>query len=225
MFEYNSPKFKEFVLIDVTEVKPLPFQLYFQYRNSDALKEFFRIIHSYIEQNYFKVMESWLYELNFRNENLSSDYNRYFLEKMLGIYKPLGSSALSVYYDGDSKYDEAGLIYDNSTVYNGTLKDELFKAFASYITDFQNPLVTIMGLQNFIAEWCGTKPSEVLWKSNPKEIVIFIPAGYNGNELHKVLRAYYNELGLPFGTTIDFRSSDRVDDETPKPPGFSLEKV
>lgn len=212
------------MLINVAEVKPLPFEPYFQYRNSNALKEFFHIIHEYIEQNYFRAIESWLYELNFHNDYLASDYNRYFLENMLGIYKPLGSSALSVYYDGGKEYDEVGLIYDDSTVYDGTIKEELFKAFARYITDFQNPRVTIMELQRFIAEWCGVKESDVLWKSSPKEIVIFIPAGYTGNELQKILKAYYNELGLPFGITIDFRSADRIDDETPKPPGFSLER-
>lgn len=212
-------------MVDVTEVKPLPFELYFQYRNNEALGEFFRIIYEYIETNYFTAMESWMHELNFHNDYLATDYYRYFLQNMLNISKPLGSSALSVYYDGNKEYDEAGLIYDDTSVYDGTLKEELFKVFTSYITDFQHPRVNIVGIQNFIARWCGTTASNVLWKSSPKEIVFYIPAGYNGNELQKILKTYYNELGLPFGITIDFRSSDLVDDETPKPPGFSLKSL
>lgn len=195
---------------NVLENKPMSLHLYYQYRNNAALEEFFEVVHSVIQEYYFEFLQIGNNETNLSKSR--TEYLGFWSLNMLGLYKPLGAASLNVFYDIGEKFDNnPPLVYDDSQEYDGTIGLTEFKQYLLFILDYSRLVINIDTLINFAQNWCKfSSPREVDIKSTNDGITLRIPTTQQSGEFLKLLRAYYNELGLPFGGSVDIRYKEEA---------------
>lgn len=193
---------------NVLENKPMPLHLYYQYRNNEALEEYFEVVHSVIQEYYFEFLQIGNNETNL--EKARTEYIGFWSLNMLGLFKPLGAASLNVFYDIGEKFDNLPpLVYDDSQEYDGTIGLTEFKQYLLFILDYSRSVINIDTLISFAQNWCKFEsPSEVTIESTNDGITLKIPTTQQSGEFLKLLRAYYNELGLPFGSYVDIKYKD-----------------
>lgn len=193
---------------NVLENRPMSLHLYYQYRDNAALEEYFEIMHAIITEYYYDFVATTLNELNISKAR--TDYLAFWSLNMLGLHKPLGAASLNVFYDIGEKFDALPpLVYDDAQDYDGTVGLTEFKQYLRFILDYSNEVISIPVLCEFAQNW-GKFDSirDVAIESTNDGIVLKIPTTQQSGEFLKLLRAYYNELGLPFGSTVDIRYKD-----------------
>lgn len=198
-FVYNA------AMKNVIENRAIPLHLYYQYRDSEALESFFDVLHKLINVEYFEFMKTIVDEQSI--EKSRTEYLAFWSLNMLGLYKPLGAASLNVFYDIEERYDDSPpLTYDDAQEYDGTIGLPEFKRFLSFLLDYSEPVININTLVQFAARWCKFNDlSQVSIEPTLDGLTICVPTTQQSGEFLKLLRAYYNELGLPYGVNVDIR--------------------
>lgn len=190
---------------NVIESKAIPLHLYYQYRDNEALESFFEVLHNLINAEYFEFMRVAIAEQSV--EHSRTEYLAFWSLNMLGLYKPLGAASLNVFYDIEERYDDSPpLTYDDAQEYDGTIGLPEFKRFLSFLLDYSEPVININTLVQFADRWCKFGDlTQVSIEPSLEGLTIRVPTTQQSGEFLKLLRAYYNELGLPYGINVDIR--------------------
>lgn len=177
--------------------------LYYQYRENAILVKFFQVIHSYINNNYFKFLKIALE--NTQPLKAKNNYLTFWALHMLGLNKPLGAASLNTFYDVEDQYDNM-LTYDDSNEYDGTIGLREFSLYLKFILNYSIPVLNIHSLVMLCDSFCNFENlKEIKIESSLNGVIIRIPQTQSSAEFLKLLRVYYDDLGLPFGINLEVR--------------------
>lgn len=204
-FEYFAPQ----------RYQLTPIYLYEQYRSSALLREVFERLNNYIQSNYIAWLENFLNNISFHNSN--NLFLGFYLQNYFGIARPLGSASLNSYYDIEEKFDTENTIYDESAFYDGKVGLKDFKKYIQFRLDYSYAVTNIQMLASFAAKWIECELSEIQIVQTIDTTTFYIPQTYSSGEFIKLIFAYFNELGLPYGCKIEFRYKDGSSNPTDQP--------
>lgn len=183
-----------------------PLYLYEQYRGNKLLNEVFERLNVFIRSNYIEWLERYLEAMSFEGSN--NLYLAFYAENYFGVKRPLGSASLNSYYDIEEMFDTENTIYDESSYYDGKVGLKDFKKYLQFRLDYSYAVSNIQMLASFAAKWVECELSDIQIVQSIDSTTFYIPQTFSSREFIKLIFAYSNELGLPFGCKIEFRYRD-----------------
>lgn len=183
-----------------------PIYLYEQYRGNKLLNEVFERLNIFIRSNYIGWLERFLEAMSFEHSN--NLYLAFYAQNYFGIARPLGSASLNSYYDIEEMFDSENVIYDESSFYDGKIGLRDFKKYLQFRLDYSYAVSNIQMLASFAAKWVECELSEIQIVQSVDTTTFYIPQTFSSGEFIKLIFAYSNELGMPYGCKIEFRYSN-----------------
>lgn len=183
-----------------------PIYLYEQYRGNKLLNEVFGRLNIFIRSNYIEWLERFLEAMSFKHSN--NLYLAFYAQNYFGIARPLGSASLNSYYDIEEMFDTENTIYDESSFYDGKIGLRDFKKYLQFRLDYSYTVSNIQMLASFAAKWVECELSEIQIVQSVDTTTFYIPQTFSSGEFIKLIFAYSNELGMPYGCKIEFRYSN-----------------
>lgn len=183
-----------------------PIYLYEQYRGNKLLNEVFERLNIFIRSNYIGWLERFLEAMSFEHSN--NLYLAFYAQNYFGIARPLGSASLNSYYDIEEMFDSENTIYDESSFYDGKVGLRDFKKYLQFRLDYSYAVSNIQMLASFAAKWVECELSEIQIVQSVDTTTFYIPQTFSSGEFIKLIFAYSNELGMPYGCKVEFRYRD-----------------
>lgn len=183
-----------------------PIYLYEQYRSNKLLNEVFERLNIFIRSNYIGWLERFLEAMSFEHSN--NLYLAFYAQNYFGISRPLGSASLNSHYDIEEMFDTENVIYDESSFYDGKIGLRDFKKYLRFRLDYSYAVSNIQMLASFAAKWVECELSEIQIVQSVDTTTFYIPQTFSSGEFIKLIFAYSNELGMPYGCKIEFRYSN-----------------
>lgn len=181
-----------------------PSYVYQQYRGEQWLIDFFNVIDSLKQEDYYNNIEKYINIRNIVNP-IDDNYLSFYTKYLLGVYRPIGGNSVANYFDLNDYYDEE-LSYDDSIDFNGKITMEDFSVYLAYIYNYSYEIFNIDYLCRFIASWCNIFISEIkINLDTPNKIIIKLPSNQKNADFIKLVINYFNEMGFPFGVDLDIR--------------------
>lgn len=204
----NSPSISQGVFENVIPFKFQlePIYLYEQYRSNKLLNEVFERLNIFIRSNYIEWLERFSEAMSFEHSN--NLYLAFYAGNYFGVKRPLGSASLNSYYDIEEMFDSENTIYDESSYYDGKIGLRDFKKYLQFRLDYSYDVSNIQMLASFAAKWVECELSDIQIVQSVDTTTFYIPQTFSSGEFIKLIFAYFNELGMPYGCKVEFRYSD-----------------
>lgn len=182
-----------------------------QYKRSDIVKQYFKLLKEYIDENYKQlfyrydsegniVIGDYMKELTITDS--VSEYLYYYIENIYGLIRPTFVS--SVFYDSGLLYD-VGFKYDSTGDTEPITLDILRKLF-KFIYGLQYDHFSLPILVEMLADFCECPPTQIRVEKDPDVLLsytVYIPPTPYALSFYNLYGGYRQIFNLPLGVSLE----------------------